>query len=121
MTGLVPDLGKGPYPGVVALHDHGGWFYHGKEKLVRMEGEHAALAGFREGNYGGRSYADELARRGFVVIVPDAFYWGERRLQYEQPPDDLRSRIVGLRPEQVEYVTVINGYLGARNSEINTF
>ncbi|MGH8021272.1 MAG: hypothetical protein ACREIA_23925 [Opitutaceae bacterium] len=36
---LVPD-GSGSFPGIVALHDHGGWFYHGKEKLVRMDGEH---------------------------------------------------------------------------------
>src|SRR5689334_3401604 len=30
---LVPD-GSGRRPAVVALHDHGGWFVHGKEKLV---------------------------------------------------------------------------------------
>ena len=34
---LVPTAGKGPFPGIVALHDHGGYFYHGKEKLVEME------------------------------------------------------------------------------------
>jgi hypothetical protein len=28
---LVPDK-AGKRPAVVALHDHGGWFYHGKEK-----------------------------------------------------------------------------------------
>ncbi len=45
---LVPDRPAGKSPAVVALHDHGGWFYHGKEKLVRMEGEHMALGPFRE-------------------------------------------------------------------------
>ena len=44
---LVPSGGAARRPAVVALHDHGGWFFHGKEKLVRMDGEHVALTGFR--------------------------------------------------------------------------
>ena len=88
---------------MVALHDHGGWFVHGKEKLVGMDGEHVALKGFREQYYGGRPYAEELARRGFVVIVPDAFYWGERRLQYQDPPPELRKRLASLDPASAEY------------------
>lgn len=107
---LVPD-GRGPFPGVVALHDHGGWFFHGKEKLVRMEGEHISIKQFRDGAYGGRAYAEELARRGFVVIVPDAFYWGERRLQYQQPPEELQKRLAGLKPEQRDYVVAMNRFL----------
>jgi len=118
---LVPTVGKGPYPGVVALHDHGGWFYHGKEKLVRMDGEHAALAGFRDRYYGGRTYADELVRRGFVVLVPDAFYWGERRIQYREPPRELQSRLAGLSPDQVEYVTAMNGFLREQAAVLNTW
>ena len=118
---LVPDKAAGKRPGVVALHDHGGWFYHGKEKLVRMEGEHVALSKFREQYYGGRSYADELARRGFVVLVPDAFYWGERRLQYQQPPKELQERLAGLQPDQPEYVQAFNRWARERNMELNTW
>jgi hypothetical protein len=44
---LVPDKRGEKLPAVVALHDHGGWFYHGKEKLVQLEGEHIALKNFR--------------------------------------------------------------------------
>ena len=90
---LVPLAGKPPYPAVVALHDHGGYFYHGKEKLVDNVPEHPALIPFRERYYGGRAYAPELARRGFVVLAIDAFYWGERRLEYRQGPPDFRKRI----------------------------
>lgn len=118
---LVPLTGRGPYPGVVALHDHGGWFYHGKEKLVRMEGEHAALAGFREQYYGGRAWAEELARRGFVVIVPDAFYWGERRLEYREPPEELTKRLAGLEPAQVEYVRAWNAFAREQTAVLNTW
>ena len=118
---LVPTSGKGPFPAVVALHDHGGWFFHGKEKLVRMEGEHAALKGFREQYYGGRAYAEALAARGFVVIVPDAFYWGERRMQYQDPPPELRARLGSLDPASVEYVRAMNTYLRERVAELNTW
>ncbi|MGH9426342.1 MAG: dienelactone hydrolase family protein [Terriglobia bacterium] len=118
---LVPTETKPPFPAVVALHDHGGFFYYGKEKLVRLDTEHPALTEFKGTSYGGRSWADELARRGFVVIVADAFYWGERRLQYEQPPLELENRLSGLKPEQIEYVKAINAYLRDRNSELNTW
>ena len=117
---LVPRKGKPPYPGVVALHDHGGYFFHGKEKLVYLEGEHPALAAFRESNYGGRSYADELARRGFVVLVIDAFVWGERRLQYEHPPADLEAALKAVKPEQVEYVNLYNAFVLKRLCELNS-
>ena len=76
---------------------------------------------FKQRSYGGRSWADELARRGFVVLVADAFYWGDRRMQYEEPPEELKQRLAGLDPGQVEYVQKMNGYLRERNSELNTW
>jgi len=118
---LVPTGRPGPFPAAVALHDHGGWFFHGKEKLVTTKGEHVALKDFRAQYYGGRAFAEELARRGFVVIVPDAFYWGERRLQYQNPPPDLRKRLDSLDPASVEYVRTMNTYLRERNNELNTW
>lgn len=118
---LVPTSGRAKKPAVVALHDHGGWFYHGKEKLVRMDGEHVALKDFRERYYGGRTYADELARRGYVVLVPDAFFWGERRLRYQQPPTELQKRLHGLREDQVEFVEGVNSFLRERAADLNTW
>ena len=118
---LVPTAGRGPYPGVVALHDHGGWFMHGKEKLVRTEGEHVALENFRQQYYGKRAWADELARRGFVVIVPDAFFWGERRLQYDYPPEALQTRLAGLKPETEEYVRAMNTFLREQAAVLQTW
>src|SRR5687768_7950801 len=118
---LVPTQGTGPFPAAVALHDHGGWFVHGKEKLVAMQGEHSALKEFRAQYYGGRAFAEELVRRGFVVVVPDAFYWGERRLQYQDPPADLRNRLASLDPGSAAYVRAMNSYLRERNYELNTW
>ncbi len=108
---LVPLRGRRPYPAVVALHDHGGYYVQGKEKLVQVENEHPALTKFKQELYAGRSYADELAKRGFVVLVIDAFYWGERRLQYSNPPPALREALGNYKPQQVEYVNAMNNWL----------
>lgn len=82
---LVPKELTGKAPAIVALHDHGGFYRWGKEKLVKVEGEHPSLTAFK-GAYAGRSIADDLAEQGYVVIVIDMFYWGERRMRTPQDP-----------------------------------
>src|SRR5215471_21393630 len=57
---LIPKGVKLPAPGVVALHDHGGFYLWGKEKLLAFEGEHPALTKFRLELYSGRSILREL-------------------------------------------------------------
>lgn len=78
---LVPK-GTGPFPAVLALHDHGAHFSIGKEKMVRPFGVEAAVledaTAWAAECYGGRFIGDELAARGFVVLAIDALYWGER-------------------------------------------
>lgn len=76
------------YPAVLMLHDHGARFDIGKEKLVKPM--HSILPGgaddhiFRSArqwvdkNFDGVFLADSLARQGYVVLVADALYWGER-------------------------------------------
>lgn len=80
---LVPTGRRGRLPAVVALHSHGGEYRWGSRKLVSHPDDPPALLEYRERLYGGRAYAEELARRGFVVVVIDAFYFGERRLRPE--------------------------------------
>ena len=81
---LVPDsscLRK--RPAVLMLHDHGARFDIGKEKLVCP----AADAPVRIRNssrqwvekyFDGVYFGDRLASEGYVVLVADALYWGER-------------------------------------------
>jgi len=84
---LVPKGLTAKAPAIVALHDHGGFYRWGKEKLVKLPGEHPSLTEFK-GAYANRSIADDLAEQGYVVIVIDLFYWGERRLRL---PDDPKT------------------------------
>ncbi len=116
---LVPDT-KGPHPGVLALHDHAGFFYFGKEKLVDLKPEHPALVQLKERLYEGRSIADELARRGYVVLVIDEFYWGDRRPTFKHPPAELLHAIKGLDPEDAEYVHRVNRFLHGRIRSLKT-
>lgn len=98
---LVPKQLDEPAPGIVALHDHGGFYLWGKEKLVALEDEHPILAEFKKTYYGGRSIADELAARGFVVVVGDMLHWGERGLFLEADPPTLKERTAALTEDDV--------------------
>lgn len=85
---LKPAGETGPLPGVVALHDHGYYKYFGKEKIADgPDGPVAELAAFRSTYYEGRAFANELAERGFAVLVPDTFLWGSRRFPLDVLPE----------------------------------
>lgn len=78
---LVPD-GEGPFPAILLLHDHGGHFSIGKEKMIRPFGvSEAVLADADEWChrcYGDQYAGDYLASKGYVVLSVDAPFWGDR-------------------------------------------
>jgi dienelactone hydrolase len=106
---LIPKSLKRPAPAIVALHDHGGFYFWGKEKIVEAESEHSSLTKFKRDFYSGKSIASELARRGYVVIVIDMFYWGERRMLLDDDLAEWRDRPADI-PE--ERVAAFNGRAG---------
>lgn len=98
---LVPKEAKLPAPGIIALHDHGGFYLWGKEKLVKTHNEHPTLTEFKKGAYAGHSIASELAQRGYVVLVIDMFYWGERRMLLRDDASDWRQPEGGITADRV--------------------
>ena len=98
---LVPKKADRPLPAVVALHDHGGFYLWGKEKLVETDDEHPVLTAFKKRYYAGTSIATDLVRQGYVVVVIDMFYWGERRMLLDDDPDDWRKRPKELTAERI--------------------
>ncbi|MBI5766825.1 MAG: hypothetical protein HZA93_03470 [Verrucomicrobia bacterium] len=78
---LIPAKRRGRLPAVVAMHCHSGRYTWGHEKILSAPGEPAVLTEFRSRD--GRPWAEALVRRGYIVIVADAFYFGERRLRAE--------------------------------------
>ena len=98
---LVPKNATRPLPAVIALHDHGGFYLWGKEKIVALPDENPVLREFRGQYYGGRSIAIELVRQGYLVVIIDMFYWGERRMLLDDDPADWREREPNLTKERV--------------------
>ena len=78
---LVPD-GKGPFPAVNLLHDHGAHLYIGKEKMIRPFDDDSLVIADADkwvaDLYEGQFLGDYLARHGYVVFSTDAPMWGER-------------------------------------------
>ena len=97
---LIPDKQRAGKPGLIAIHDHSGRYVWGHEKILSAPDDPAFLTEFRRGAYG-RPYAEELARRGFVVLIIDGFYFGVRRLRVEAmdpatAPPVFRARLTAL-------------------------
>lgn len=90
---LIPD-GKGPFPTVNALHDHGAHLFIGKEKMIRPfftpeekdAPDKQALCqeilddadAWAKLLYDSQYVGDYLAKHGYVVFSADAPMWGER-------------------------------------------
>lgn len=90
---LIPD-GKGPFPTVNALHDHGAHLFIGKEKMIRPfftpEEQDAPVKqalcqeilddadAWARQLYDNQYVGDYLAKHGYVVFSADAPMWGER-------------------------------------------
>lgn len=78
---LVPE-GKGPFPAVVLLHDHGAHFSIGKEKMIRPFGVDSLVMAdadqWAHQCYDDQYVGDYLAANGYVVLSIDALFWGER-------------------------------------------
>jgi dienelactone hydrolase len=98
---LVPKNARGRLPAIVALHDHGGYYLWGKEKLVETENDPPAMKNWRKTYYGDASIASVLARQGYVVMVIDMFYWGERRMLLDNDPADWRERPANIPAERI--------------------
>lgn len=101
-TLLLPKNREGRAPAIVALHDHGGFYLWGREKIIDQEGEHPVLTAYRKDYYGGRSFARDLARDGYVVIAIDMYYWGDRRLVLPDDSPALRERALTLTARDIQ-------------------
>lgn len=101
----------GRLPGVLALHCHAGMKYAGKEKIADgPEPPSPEVRRLRAAIYGGRAYACELARRGFVVLAHDVFGWGSRRFPLEHMPERVTGLPAGAALSEADRYDVAAGH-----------
>jgi len=103
----------GKLPGVVALHDHGGFKYYGKEKITNPKNQPEIMAGFQEEYYEGRAWAAELARRGYIVFVPDMFLWGSRKMQIGGVTGEYVKDVTNKPVDSTEHILAYNEFTSA--------
>ena len=101
---LIPKNIKGKLPAVIDLHSHGGFYQFGKEKVIEYENEHPSVLNYKKENYGGRSDSIALVKSGYVVISIDAFYFGERRVIFDEDIELGEKPIPELSVEEVKYL-----------------
>lgn len=116
---LRPAGESGALPGVLGMHCHGGVRSVGGEQLVDLGADSSPCAAqLRQRWYEGRAPANDLARRGFVVLVHDTFSWGSRRFDLSHPTPRLgalleaheaRWREQGVSPTADERFDVASG------------
>ncbi|RMF44642.1 MAG: hypothetical protein D6753_02050 [Planctomycetota bacterium] len=81
---LKPKNAQGRLPAILGLHDHGGNKYFGKRKITRTSDElHPHMVTHQADYYSGRAWANEIAKRGYAVLVHDAFAFASRRVLFE--------------------------------------
>ncbi len=101
---LIPKKGKDKYPAVVDLHSHGAFYQLGKEKVIETEDEHPSMIEYKRQYYGNQSDSVALVKSGYVVISIDAFYFGERRVIFDDDIELGKKPVSELSVEEVSYL-----------------
>jgi len=108
---LKPIGATGKLPGIVGLHDHGGNKYFGLRKITQMSKDpHPLMIHHQQQYYGGVAWANELAKRGYVVVVHDTFTFGSRRVRYADLPEVIRRGLKETNPEADDEIKAYNRF-----------
>ena len=108
---LKPSGSRGRLPGIVGLHDHGGQKYFGMRKITRTgTDQHPVMQAHQKQYYGGAAWANELARRGYAVLVHDTFTFGSRRIRLADVPAGIRNNLVEVNPNSEEEIQRYNQF-----------
>jgi dienelactone hydrolase len=106
---LKPENASGPLPGILAFHDHGGKKYFGTRKITRTgDAQHPLMEEHQKSYYSGRAWANEIARKGYVVLVSDAFPFASRRVMLQDVPEILRNGLNDENPEDPKNIEAYN-------------
>lgn len=106
---LKPASAKEPLPGILAFHDYGGKKYFGTRKITKTnDNQHPLIREHQQEYYSGRAWANEIAKRGYVVLVSDAFPFASRRVMLQDVPENLRDGLNDENPEDSKNIEAYN-------------
>jgi len=108
---LKPADAKGPLPAILAFHDHGGNKYFGTRKITRTsDNQHPLMKAHQKEYYSNTAWANEVAKKGYVVLVSDAFTFGSRRVMLQDVPEHLRNSLTDENPEEEKNIKAYNSW-----------
>ena len=110
---LKPQNAKGKLPGILAFHDHGANKYFGTRKITRTSDQRHPLAvAHQKEYYEDLAWANEAAKRGYVVLVSDAFPFASRRVMMQDIPERMRNNLTDNDPENSDNIAAYNRWAG---------
>ncbi len=106
---LKPVDAKGKLPAILGFHDHGGNKYFGCHKITKIsDNQNPMMKDHQEHYYTGLAWANEIAKRGYVVLVPDSFTFGSRRVMLRDVPTRIRNGVTDGSSTDRESVAAYN-------------
>ncbi|MFT4019367.1 MAG: alpha/beta hydrolase family protein [Agriterribacter sp.] len=110
---LKPTNVKGKLPAILAFHDHGGNKYFGTRKITKTaDQQHPLAVEHQKEYYEGMAWANEVAKRGYVVMVSDAFPFASRRVMLQDVPQRQRGGLNDNDPEAPVNIEAYNKWAG---------
>lgn len=114
---LKPINAKGRLPAILAFHDHGGNKYFGCHKITKIsDNQHPLMKEHQEHYYAGLAWANEVAQRGYVVLISDAFTFGSRRVMLQDVPTRLRNGLNDGSATDRESIALYNNWASDHES-----
>lgn len=109
----------GKLPAVLALHDHGGNKYFGHRKISRTRDPfHPMMKYHQDHYYEGAAWVNELAKRGYAVLVHDAFLFGNRRIRVADTPPVLRRNMKDPDDANSDEIKAYNEWAGQQETNV---
>lgn len=110
---LKPENARDPLPAILAFHDHGGNKYFGTRKITRTsDDQHPRMKDHQHEYYAGKAWANEIAKRGYVVLVSDSFTFASRRVMLQDVPENLKNGLNDNDPENEKNIDAYNQWAG---------
>ncbi len=97
---LKPENARGRLPAVLGLHAHGGNYYFGSEKETQTTNTvHPMIRTAWDAKYGARAWTNTLAKRGYVVLMHDVFFFSSRRITGSSFPRGMANHMLRFHSE----------------------